>query len=303
MNTELGISLGILDLADGRQLEWSSVGPPDGTVLLNHHGTPGSRVPAGTMARAAAARGLRLVTASRPGYGRSSRAPGRIVADVVGDATALLDELGAGEAYVIGASGGGPHALACAALMGGRVLGVCVLAGVAPWNAEGLDWLAGMGEDNVEEFTLTLAGEGMLRPFLEAARPELLKADADGVLAVLGGLLPEVDRACLTGEVAADAAASMAQAVVAGVDGWLDDDLAFAQPWGFELSGLASLARGRPVSIWQGDADLMVPFAHGEWLAEHVPGARPHLLAGEGHLSIGIGSIGPVLDELLGDTT
>ncbi len=299
MGTEVSGTLGSLDLADGRQLEWSSVGPPNATILLDHHGTPGSRVPAGVMARAATARGLRLVTTSRPGYGRSSRAPGRTVVDVVGDSAALLDELGADAAYVIGASGGGPHALACGALLGERVLGVAVLAGVAPLAAEGLDWLAGMGEDNVEEFTLALAGEGTLRPFLDAARPELLKADAEGVLAVLGGLLPEVDRACLTGEVAADAAASMAEAVVVGVDGWLDDDLAFTQPWGFELTDLGRLTgRGKPVSIWQGDADLMVPFAHGQWLAEHVPGARAHLLPGEGHLSIGIGSIDAILEEL-----
>lgn len=300
MDAELKITSGTLDLPDGRQLDWSSVGPESGPILLNHHGTPGSRHPVGTMARAATQRGLRLVTPSRPGYGRSSRAAGRTIADVAPDAAHLLDELGAGQAYVIGASGGGPHALACGALLSDRVLGVAVLAGVAPLDAEGLDWLAGMGEDNIEEFTLTLAGEGALRPFLDSARPELLKADVEGLLAVLGGLLPEVDRACLTGEVAADAAASTAEAVAVGVDGWLDDDLAFAQPWGFDLADLGALsARGKSVSIWQGDADLMVPYAHGQWLAEHVPGARAHLLAGEGHLSIGIGSIDAILDELL----
>ena len=104
-----------------------------------------------------------------------------------------------------------------------------------------------------------------------------------------------MDLACLTGEAAEDLAADMADGLARGIDGWLDDDLAFVRPWGFELAALALT----PVSVWQGDADLMVPFAHGEWLTAHVPGVRAHLLAGEGHLSIGIGSLDAVLDELM----
>ena len=293
--TDLSVTHDVLTLPDGRRLEWSSVGPVDGPVLLDHHGTPGSRHVSRIVARAAVRRGLRFVTTSRPGYGGSDRHAGRSVADVAADSAALLDALRADSAYVSGGSGGGPHALACGALLGHRVRAVAVIAGVAPYDAEGLDWLAGMGEDNVVEFTATQQGEAVLRPLLDTFRPELLNADAEGVLAVLGGLLPDVDRACLTGEVVEDAAASMAESVSVSVDGWLDDDLAFAKPWGFGLEALASVR----VSIWQGDADLMVPFAHGQWLAGRLPGARVHLLTGEGHLSIGVGHVDAILDELI----
>ena len=295
--TDLAVTYDVLTLPDGRRLEWSSVGPVDGPVLLGHHGTPGSRHVDRTVARAAVRRGLRFVTTSRPGYGGSDRHPGRSVAHVAADSAALLDALGAERAYVAGASGGGPHALACGALLGDRVHAVAIIAGVAPYDSPGLDWLAGMGEDNVVEFTATMQGEEVLRPLLDAYRPDLLNADADGVLAVLGGLLPDVDRACLTGEVVEDAAASMAESVSVSVDGWLDDDLAFAKPWGFDLGALAPVR----LSIWQGDADLMVPFAHGQWLAGQLPGARVHLLAGEGHLSIGVGHVDAILDELISD--
>ncbi len=287
----------VLRLPDGRRLEWSSVGPVDGPVLLGHHGTPGSRHVDRKIARAAARRGLRFVTTSRPGYGGSDRHSGRSVADVAADSAALLDALGADRAFVVGGSGGGPHALACGALLGQRVAAVAIIAGVAPYDSPGLDWLAGMAEDNVVEFTASLQGEAVLRPLLDAFRPELLTADADGLMAVMGGLLPDVDRACLTGDVVEDVVASMAEAVSVSVDGWLDDDLAFSKPWGFGLEALATVR----LSIWQGDLDLMVPFAHGQWLAGQLPAAKAHLLAGEGHLSIGVGHIEAILDELISD--
>jgi pimeloyl-ACP methyl ester carboxylesterase len=107
-------------------------------------------------------------------------------------------------------------------------------------------------------------------------------------------LLPDVDRAVLTGEFAEDMAAGMQEAIRPGLDGWLDDDLAFARPWGF---GLAEITV--PVMIWQGSADLMVPFSHGQWLAAAMPAAAAHLEQGEGHLSIALGALDRMLDELV----
>jgi pimeloyl-ACP methyl ester carboxylesterase len=282
-----------LELPDGRRLDIRVSGPDDGLVLVFHHGTPGSAVPIRALERAAHARGLRLVTTSRPGTGDSTRQLGRSVVDVVSDTDAVLAALGADRCLVMGWSGGGPHALACGARLSAAAA-VLVVAGVAPWEADGLDWMAGMGEDNIVEFSAALQGEGELRTLLEHERPVLRDIKAADVIAAMESLLPDVDRAVLTGEFADDMAAGIREAVRTGVDGWLDDDLAFARPWGFSLAEIAV-----PTMIWQGSADLMVPFAHGQWLAAALPAASAHLEDGEGHLSVGVGKLDPMLDELV----
>jgi pimeloyl-ACP methyl ester carboxylesterase len=179
-------------------------------------------------------------------------------------------------------------------LLPSRVLGVLSIASVVPDGLADLELTAGMGEQNVEEFELARQGEEALRPLLEREATGLAHADAAGLIEGLGTLLPDVDRQVLTAEVGEDMAASFAEGLRTGVDGWLDDDLAFARPWGFELDQL-----GVPVFLWQGSEDLMVPFAHGQWLAGNVPGATVHLEQGQGHLSIGVGSIDRMLDELV----
>ena len=283
----------LIELPDGRDLEVEVSGPEGAPVLLFNGGTPGGSSQLPPMARGAHARGLRLVTWSRPGYGTSTRRPGRIVADAVGDAAAVLDHLGVDTCLVAGWSGGGPHALAIGALLADRVRGVLCIAGVAPYAAEGLDFLAGMGEDNIEEFGAALKGEDALRAWLDNVRPELVAVTPDDVAASLDTLLPPVDEAVLTGEYAEHLAESFRQAVSTGVDGWLDDDLAFTRPWGFDLGAIKV-----PTYLWQGIDDLMVPFAHGQWLAERIPGVTAHLESGEGHLSVGLGAMDRMLDEL-----
>jgi pimeloyl-ACP methyl ester carboxylesterase len=284
----------MLALADGRDLEIEVTGPDDGPVLLFHHGTPGASRQFRGMADEVHARGHRLVTWSRAGYGASTRRPGRTVADEVDDALAVLDHLGVDDCVVAGWSGGGPHALACGALAADRVRGVLCIAGVAPYDAEGLVFLDGMGEENHDEFGAAVAGEGALRPYLDAQRPELLAITADQITEQMATLLPPVDRTSLTGEFGDFLAEEFRQAVSVSVDGWLDDDLAFTRPWGFELAAISV-----PTYVWQGSEDLMVPFAHGGWLAEHIPSVVAHLEPDEGHLSIGIGAMGRMLDELV----
>ena len=171
---------------------------------------------------------------------------------------------------------------------------VLVIAGVAPYGTEGLDWLAGMGEDNVAEFSAALQGEDRLRPYLLHEREQLKDATVAGIVASLETLLPDVDRAVLTSEFGEDLVASFREAVRPGVEGWLEDDIAFTRSWGFELAEISV-----PTMIWQGSADLMVPFSHGQWLASQLPGASVHLEEGEGHLSIGIGALDRMLDELV----
>jgi pimeloyl-ACP methyl ester carboxylesterase len=284
----------LLSLTDGRDLEVEVSGPDGAPVLLFSHGTPGGSAQYDGFVRGAAARGLRLVTWSRPGYGASTRRAGRSVADDVDDVAALLDHLRADTCLVAGWSGGGPHALATGALLPDRVRGVLCIAGVAPYDAEGLDFLTGMGADNLEEFGLALEGEAPLRAWLENLRPELVEMTADDVVASLDTLLPPVDEAAVTGEFAAYLATAFRQAVSHGMDGWLDDDLAFTRPWGFDLAAISV-----PTYLWQGSDDLMVPFTHGQWLAERIPGVTAHLEPGEGHLSISLGALDRMLDELV----
>lgn len=278
----------------GRTVEAASAGADDLPVVVLHHGTPQSFLPMTSVLHAAQRVGVRLVTLSRPGYRSSSRLAGRSVADVATDVSAVLDHLGVEQAATAGVSGGGPHALASAALLPHRVRAVASVCGVAPHDLPGIDFLAGMGADNIAEFGAAAAGEGPLRDFLEAELPALADLDAASLGAAWDTLLPAVDRACLTGEIGAELAAATRAALDGTVDGWLDDDLAFVRPWGFDLASLAV-----PVSIWQGGQDQMVPYAHGRALSEAVPGARTHLLPDEGHLSIVVASFDEVLAELV----
>ncbi len=288
-------------------MEWTTVNLPDGRALdvladtggtgpglLFHHGTPGNATRYETWFAAAQVRGLRPVAYSRPGYATSSRDPGRTVASMAGDVGALLDELNIGQFLSLGGSGGGPHSIACAALLPDRCLGAAALVTVAPWAAEGLDWWAGMAQLNIDEMGAALAGEATLREYMAAEGEEYRTITGSSMIAALGDALPPVDQAMATGEWAEHEAAGIRRALEHGFDGWIDDDLAFTQPWGFDVATIR-----RPVRIWQGEVDRLVPWAHGQWLADRIPGARFTLAAGQGHFSLGVSHRDQILDDLV----
>lgn len=287
------MSSGSLHLHDGRLLETWISGPEDGLPFVFHHGTPGTARPRRGLERAVHAHGLRFVGFSRPGYAGSTRRPGRSIADVVDDTRAVLASIGATECLVGGQSGGGPHVLATIARLP-EAQAALSIASLAPFDVLAFDYFSGMGEDNVEEFGAALAGEADLRHYLEARRPRLLTADAAGLTETMSRLLPRADAAVVTGEYGEDSVRTFHDALGDSVDGWLDDDLAFARDWEFSLDEIR-----KPVLLWQGQEDLMVPYAHGEWLAAHVPGVTAHLQPGEGHLSLAVGAIDRMLDELI----
>jgi pimeloyl-ACP methyl ester carboxylesterase len=283
-----------VELPDGRTLEYLVEGPADGRTLVLHHGTPGGAVRCAPLADPALRLGYRVVFPGRPGYGGSTPQPGRRIADVAADVTALLDALGAADFVTLGWSGGGPHALACAALLPGRCRAAVTVAGVAPYPAEGLDWLAGMGAENQAEFGAAFAGREALEQFMAEAGPVMAGIQPGQVIEALGDLISDVDAKALVGDLISDVdakalvgdladylAESSRYSVSTGIAGWRDDDLAFVAPWGFDLGAIRV-----PVAIWQGDQDRMVPFDHGRWLATHVAGATAHLVPGEGHLSL-----------------
>jgi pimeloyl-ACP methyl ester carboxylesterase len=258
-----------------------------------HTGTPSAAIAYAPMADAAAEAGLRLVTYSRPGYADSTAVPGRSVADASADVAAIADAVEAETFVTAGWSGGGPHALACAALLPERCLAAATIAGVAPYRASGLDWLEGMAPENVEEFSAAIKGSDSLSPLLTRFATELADVQGADVARALGGLVSAVDVAALNGEFADYQAASFRRAVSTGIAGWRDDDLAFVKPWGFELAAIR-----RPVAIWQGGEDRMVPFEHGRWLGTQIPTARLHLQPTEGHLSLAVGSLREILRDL-----
>ena len=278
---------------DGRDLEVLVTGPEDGLPLLYHSGTPTAASPLPALTDAATERGLRTVCWSRPGYATSTARPSRTVAEVAADARAVLADLGGNRFVTLGWSGGGPHALACAALLPEHCAAAATLAGVAPHEATGLDWLAGMGAENVAEFTAARAGDPALTAYLEEQAATLARVTGGEVAAALGDLVPDVDKAALTGDFAEALAETFRRAVSTGVVGWHDDDLAFVRPWGFDLASITV-----PVSVWQGAQDRMIPVAHGRWLAAHVPGAREHLYDDEGHISLVV-QPARILDDLL----
>jgi pimeloyl-ACP methyl ester carboxylesterase len=277
---------------DGRSVDVRVHGPENAIPLVFHHGTPMSAVAFGPFVDAASERGLRLVTYSRPGYGSSTRHEGRSVADCAADVGAIVDELGADRFFTAGWSGGGPHALATAALLPDRVIAAATIAG-APADAPDLDFLDGMAPENVEEFGLAMHDPAALRAFVEREAKGLLLATPEELADVLGGLIPPVDRAVLTGDFAMFFSASDREAFRTGIWGWFDDDMAFVRDWGFDPDAIRA-----PVHVWQGALDTMVPFAHGTWLAGRLPTARPHLFDGDGHLSITIGRFAEILDAL-----
>ena len=256
-------------------------GDPGGVPLIAHHGTPGSRLLYRRWVEDATERGIRLIAYERPGYGGSDRHAGRSVADAAADTAAVADALGLDRILTHGRSGGGPHALACAALLGDRVAAAATFASIAPYDADGLDFVAGMGEDNVVELGAAVEGPHKLAPLLEKVFPRLMAADAESLANSLKSLLSPPDIEIVSDGLAEELIASTHAGIGERRDGWLDDDLAFVKPWGFDLSSISV-----PFQLWQGHQDLMVPLAHGEWLAERIPGVDAHLSEEDGHLSI-----------------
>jgi pimeloyl-ACP methyl ester carboxylesterase len=279
---------------DGHTLAVLEAGDESGHAIIAIHGTPGSGLLWRGMIEDAEVRGMRLLAYDRPGYGGSDPHPGRTVADAAGDVAAIANALSIDRFAVEGGSGGGPHTLACAALLPDRVVAAACLAGVAPYPAEGLDWLDGMGQDNLDEFAAALAGRETLEPFLRRQADAMLAAEPEKIADALRSLLSPPDVAVLTGEFAEYLAESTRRAIGQRLDGWIDDDFVFVNSWGFELDEISV-----PVQLLHGAQDRFVPIAHGEWLAERIPGVDAHLSAEDGHLTIQLGRIGDVHAWLL----
>lgn len=259
-----------LTLSDGRTIHYYDAGARDAggrLAVFWHHGTPNTGAPPEPLFPAADARGLRWVSFDRPGYGGSTPQPGRDIASAVPAVEAIADALGIERFAVMGHSGGGPHTLACGALLPDRVLCVVTGSGMAPFGAAGLEWFAGMNPSGAAELQAATRGAAALEEQLTSAEfnPEIF-TPADH--AALGG-----DWAWLAG--------IAGQALSAGLDGMVDDDVAYVTPWGFDPAQVRA-----PLLIMHGGQDRMVPSSHGEWLASYCPTAELRLLPEDGHVSV-----------------
>lgn len=259
-----------LELGDGHRLHVYDTGADEAgerLAVLWHHGTPNTGAPPEPLFPAAERCGVRWISYDRPGYGRSTPVTGRGIASAAEYAARVADSLGIERFAVMGHSGGGTHALACGALLGPRVLGAVCVSGLAPRDADDLDWQAGMARAGASRLGAAAAGRAALEAHLAAAEwdPE--------------EFTPE-DHAALAGEWSWLGTIA-GQAIQGGRAGMLDDELAYVAPWGFDPREVRA-----PALLVQGGRDRIVPRSHGEWLARRIPGAELWLRPADGHVSV-----------------
>jgi len=265
--------------ADGRTLTTAEYGDPDGFPVFSLHGTPGSRFAGQASGSVYAKVGARVITYDRPGYGGSDRFRGRRVVDCVADVSAIADSLGIDRFAVTGGSWGGPHSLAVAARLPGRVTRAASVAGVAPFGMPGFDWFAGMDAVNVEEIGWAREGEEVLAREVERMAAAWLERLANDPSNPGGVDFSEADLAVMASPEQHEMTRRMlTEAFRPGVSGYVDDTLSLIQPWGFDVTEIRV-----PTRVLYGLTDVLVPRQHGEWLARNVPNAEAVIDEQGGH--------------------
>jgi pimeloyl-ACP methyl ester carboxylesterase len=282
----------LIELDDGRTLEVATAGSPSGATIYFHHGTPGSTRTMKSLEGLLDFGDFYLVTASRPGYGQSSRREDRSIASVIDDVSSVLAHVGRDEYVALGWSGGGPHALASAAL-DEHCRSAVTLASVAPADVD-FDWTEGMGPENVEEFALSKQGGPAYEEYMAGTGEILGGATTQNIIELIGGILSQPDRDALADDDARELfVEGMRYGFVNGWRGYFDDNVAMMSPWGFGVGDISI-----PVHLFYGDEDLMVPTSHGTWLSTHLPGATTTHHPEDGHLSIFMNHLGDVAAAL-----
>jgi pimeloyl-ACP methyl ester carboxylesterase len=281
-----------VERSDGRRLRVEVAGDGD-RVIVAQLGTPNAGVLYDGWVEDAAVRGLRLITYDRPGYGGSTPLPGRTVADCAADVRAISDAVGFDRCAVWGFSGGGPHALACGALLGDLVAAVATIGSPAPIDAPGLDYLDRMGDGAREDVELFRSDRAAWDRLGDRQREEMLALNVDDLREAFGAGKSPTDRRVLSGPFGAWLHGAVHAALEAGNDGWMGDGIALYMPWGFDPADIRV-----PVTVWHGEDDRFVPVGHGRWLAEAIPGAEAEIHDGDGHLGVACEGIGAVHDWL-----
>ncbi len=281
-----------VETGDGRRLRVELAG--DGRrVVVVHVGTPNAGVLYDGWVSDAAARGLTLVTYDRPGYGGSSPQPGRTVADCAADVRAISAAVGFERCAVWGFSGGGPHALACAALLADLVTAAATIGSLAPCDAPGLDYFEGMPDDAREDVELFRSDRAEWERKGQGQRDEILAQSAADLGREWSAGVSPGDGVLLQSEFGVWLHRAVQAGLAPGGDGWMGDDVAFNAPWGFDPAAIAL-----PVKVWHSRDDCFVPFGHGRWLADTIPGAEADLREDDGHLRVAAERIGDVHEWL-----
>jgi pimeloyl-ACP methyl ester carboxylesterase len=268
-----------LKLADGRNLDLL-VGDGDGrTAVIFHHGTPSCTLVWEPWITKLEKAGIKAIAYSRAGYSTSDRKIGRSVVDVNRDIAEVLDHFAIEHFVAVGWSGGGPHALASS--LDPRCKSVLVLAGVGMYGQSDLDFLAGMGEENLDEFGVALEGEEKLVEWMNINGTAYKTITGEALRSSISSLFSKSDTVAMQNvEISDRLAENFRKSLTNGFWGWIDDDFAFTQDWGFSLDQVKT-----PVAIFQGDEDMMVPGSHGRWLHAKIPQSTLRLIPGEGHLA------------------
>lgn len=280
---------------DGRTLLVERSGDLKGKPVFLLHGTPGSRVGPRPRAMVLYQRGTQLISYDRPGYGGSDRHPDRRVVDVARDVAAVADAFGLERFAVAGRSGGAPHALACAALMPDRVTRAAAMVSLAPKDAEGLDWFAGMAQSNIAEFTTAFADPERFAARL-IPRSAAIRSDPARLLEELRRELTDDDRSIVSDSgIRALLLRNYREALRTSPYGWIDDALALCRPWGFDLAAIRV-----PVLLWHGQQDVFSPAAHSSWLGDRIPRATTVVEPAAAHFAA-LRALPQVLAWLLSD--
>ncbi len=277
----------------GRELCVELAGEPDGKPILVHPGEPMSRRLYGGWIADAKAKGIRLISYDRPGYGGSTAHPGHDVASAAQDVRVIAETLGHDRLGIWGISGGGPYALGCAALLPDLAPAVAAVASPAPYGIEGFDYFAGMGAANADAIRSFFSAPEASRRELNEDRDKILAGTTEQFVDAIGSLLSPVDAEALTADVADWLLGSQKIALAPGDQGWWDDGAAFLANWGFDLGDIRL-----PVKVWHGHHDQFVPVQHGQWLAANIPGAQADISDRDGHVTM-LGRIGEIHDWLL----
>lgn len=283
----------LVTLSDGRKLELQIAGNPQSSAIVFHHGTPGATNTWTSWLTEVERLGGFAFSYSRPGYGQSDRHEGRTVIANAKDIAEVLAVLGITKTVAIGWSGGGPHCLADTTLP--QNVAAISLAGVGAYGESDLDFLEGMGEENHVEFGAALEGPKAIEEWMQKYSPEMASVTEDQIIEAFGGLIGEADKKALMDGSANEMAASCRKSLEVSYHGWMDDDLAFVQDWGFDITKI-----DKPVELWQGNDDFMVPHAHGYWLESKIPTAKLNFVTGEGHISLGQNGRAEILRNAMG---
>jgi pimeloyl-ACP methyl ester carboxylesterase len=280
-------------LGDGRALGYTEYGDPGGKPLFYFHGFPASRFEAELTASAAKKAGLRIIAADRPGFGISDGKPGRTIPGWADDVTELADALGIGRFAILGVSGGGPYALACARMIPQRLTAAGIVCSLGPLSGTGL--LTEMRWPARLFFGLSLRSPSLLRLVLDLIGP-FLRRQPSATLNLLTTAAPAADRTVLARpEVKRILAASMKEAFRDGVQGAIAELELYSRPWGFAPAEISET-----VHLWHGTADATVPPSHGRYLAAALPHCRAAFVSGEGHFSLPLGHMEEILRTLKG---